>query len=102
MLKILANKHAVVLTAALLMSGFAALPVCAGQTNAAQNADDKEIAMLKQRVDEQERMINDLLRFNSPAKFHHHMRSVFCAGRHSVQRADAGADGRFRPDERIR
>ena len=76
MLKILANKHAVVLTAALLMSGFAALPVCAGQTNAAQNANDKEIAMLKQRVDEQERMINDLLRFNSPAKFHHHMRRM--------------------------
>lgn len=32
--------------------------------------------MLKQRVDEQERMINDLLRFNSPAKFHHHMRRM--------------------------
>ena len=76
MLKTFANKHAAILTAALLMSGFAALPVCAGQTNAAQNADDKEIAMLKQRVDEQERMINDLLRFNSPAKFHHHMRRM--------------------------
>ena len=83
MLKILANKHAVVLTAALLMSGFAALPVCAGQTNAAQNADEFSGQISSPYAENAER-------------------SVFCAGRHSVQRADAGADGRFRPDERIR
>ncbi len=75
MLNIFTNKYAAIFTVALLMSGFAALPVCAEQTN----DDNQEIAMLKQKIGEQEQMINDLLYFNSPAKLRHQMQRIFGA-----------------------
>lgn len=68
------KKNTAALAAALLMST-AAGSVYAGQTNNSNTAD-QEIALLKQKVNEQEQLINDLLRSHSPRKLHHHMRQL--------------------------
>lgn len=68
------KKNIVALAAALLMST-AVGSVYAGQTSSS-NTPDQEIALLKQQVNEQEQVINDLLRSHSPRKLHHHMRRL--------------------------
>ncbi len=68
MLKMSVRRGAAVLTAALIMTGlsFSVQAEQTGNQNTVSAADNSEIGMLKQRLDAQERIINNLLRQSDP------------------------------------